>query len=46
LARRRLQIGDTAGFKPALRSQPFAVGLVIAVPDTQGGVAGVGKKKL
>jgi hypothetical protein len=29
-----------------LRSQPFAVGLVVAVPSTQGGVAGVGKKKL
>jgi hypothetical protein len=28
-----------------LRSQPFAVGLVVAVPATQGGVAGVGEKK-
>jgi len=28
------------------RSQPFAVGLVVAVPSTQGLVAGVGKKKL
>ena len=29
-----------------LRGQPFAVGLVVAVPTAQGGVAGVGKKKL
>jgi hypothetical protein len=27
------------------RGQPFAVGLVVAVPAAQGGVAGVGKKK-
>jgi hypothetical protein len=29
-----------------LRGQPFAVGLVVAVSTAQGGVAGVGKKKL
>jgi hypothetical protein len=28
------------------RREPFAVGLVVAVPAAQGGVAGVGKKKL
>jgi hypothetical protein len=28
------------------RSQPFAVGLMVAVPTAQGGVAGVGEKKL
>jgi hypothetical protein len=28
------------------RGQPFAVGLVVAVPAAQGGVAGVGKKIL
>jgi len=27
------------------RGKPFAVGLVVAVPAAQGGVAGVGKKK-
>jgi hypothetical protein len=27
------------------RSQAFAVGLVVAVPAAQGGVAGVGEKK-
>src|SRR5271154_7044261 len=27
------------------RRQPFAVGLVVAVPAAQGGVAGVGEKK-
>jgi hypothetical protein len=27
------------------RGQPFAVGLVVAVPTAQGGVVGVGKKK-
>jgi hypothetical protein len=29
-----------------LRREPFAVGLVVAVPTAQCGVAGVGKKKL
>jgi len=28
------------------RGQPFAVGLVVAVPTAQGGGAGVGEKKL
>ena len=30
---------------PRLRGQPVAVGLVVAVPAAQGGVAGVGKQK-
>ena len=29
-----------------LRGEPFAVGLVVAVPAAQGGIAGVGKQKL
>ena len=39
-----LNDGIPLGF--GLRSQPFAVGLVVTVPTAQGGVAGVGKKKL
>jgi len=36
---------STANGNSESRSGPFAVGLVVAVPGTEGSVAGVGKKK-
>jgi hypothetical protein len=40
-----IENAKNGGFHLKSRNQTFAVGLVVAVPAAQGGVAGVGEKK-